>query len=82
MKSKRQLADKLIETYLVKDENISDFGFDVRVMALDFELGVFPETAVILQLDPSWHVPVRDARLDLADDMKLLRITFDLRQIK
>ena len=65
-----QLAEKR-ERYLcaflthpIKDENVSGFGLGVvGVVALDLDLAVLPQPAVVLQLDAGWQRPVGDTRL-------------------
>ena len=68
-----------MDPHLIKDEDISDFGLDIGVVALNFELGIFSKPAVVLELHTLGHVPIRNAGLDLPNDMQLLRVAFHLK---
>ena len=52
--------------------------FRARNSDAHLELAVLPEAAVVLELEPGRHVPLRDALLDLADDLQLLGVALHL----
>ena len=61
--------------YPIENENVSQLRLCVgRVVALDFDLTVLPQPAVVLQFDACRQAPVCDARLYDLSKLKLSRV--------
>ena len=69
------MKNDLFLTHPIKDENVSGFGLGVvGVVALDLDLSVLPQPAVVLQFDACRQAPVCDARLYDLSKLKLSRV--------